>query len=259
MSRSKIEFDTGGYIRLVTWTPWNMGETLDEENLVVLEDFDLIPVNAARASFLKESEELTEKDKKLLSYLARNNETSPFRHASLGFEIKAPLMVARQWWKYVVGSNHTDPMSSEGFDWAWNESSRRYLTEAIEFFRPKVWRKAPENKKQGSEGYFDLESLESRVLFEMLEIICKMGEDYYNRAISMGVAPELARLFLPAYGLLLTWRWTPSLAAVAHFINERTGPTAQEEITQYALAAYDLTKLVYPESIKVLVDDKRRE
>src|SRR5690606_31265588 len=82
--------------------------------------------------------------KRLISFLARENHHSPFRHAFLQMEFYAPLMVARQHWKYVVGSDHT--MDS------WNESSRRYITEEPTFYIPSAeeWRLAPENSKQGS-------------------------------------------------------------------------------------------------------------
>lgn len=99
-----------GYVRLVD----SMGS-------------DLTIVNAARASFAKESHELNEKDERLIKFLAENEHTSPFRHAVLQFEIKAPLMVARQWWKYIIGSSHLEG-SQESLN-AWNESSRRYVTE----------------------------------------------------------------------------------------------------------------------------------
>ena len=67
---------------------------------------DLTIANAARVSYAKESLELSEKDIRLIEFLAREDHTSPFRHAMLQFEVYAPLMVARQWWKYIVGSAH---------------------------------------------------------------------------------------------------------------------------------------------------------
>src|SRR5690554_2247782 len=84
--------------------------------------------NAARVSYDKRTEELTEKDERLIAFLAREGHESPFRHASLQFEVYTPLMIARQWWKYVVGSDHVMD--------AWNESSRRYITENEEFYIP---------------------------------------------------------------------------------------------------------------------------
>ena len=89
---------------------------------------DLSVVNAARTSFAKESEfewvekedsstmykqSLSNKDKKLISYLAKHDHWSPFGHASLQFHIKAPIFVARQLVKHQVGL-------------VWNEVSRRY-------------------------------------------------------------------------------------------------------------------------------------
>src|SRR5690625_6744641 len=104
---------------------------------------DRTVANAARVSFDKRTEGLDEKDERLIAFLAREGHDSPFRHASLQFEVYAPLMIARQWWKYVVGSDHVMD--------AWNESSRRYSTENEEFYvpAPSEWRSYPANVKQG--------------------------------------------------------------------------------------------------------------
>lgn len=58
---------------------------------------DLSVVNAARVSYDKESEEITDRDKKLIKFLIREGHTSPFRHSAITFEAYAPLFVARQW------------------------------------------------------------------------------------------------------------------------------------------------------------------
>ncbi len=92
---------------------------------------DLTAVNAARVSYNKESSEMTDKDQKLIDYLVDHGHTSPFRHAIVQLEVYAPLMVARQWWKHVIGSSHQEG-SQDPFT-AWNESSRRYITEEIQF------------------------------------------------------------------------------------------------------------------------------
>lgn len=99
-----------GYVRLVD----HMGS-------------DLTVANAARVSYAKQSFELSDRDIKLIKFLAREGHTSPFRHAITQFEVYAPLMVARQWWKYVVGSAHYEG-TGDSLE-AWNESSRRYITE----------------------------------------------------------------------------------------------------------------------------------
>ncbi len=164
---------------------------------------DLTIVNAARVSYAKESLELDDRDKKLINFLARENHTSPFRHAMLQFEIYAPLMVARQWWKYIIGSSHQEGIGDSLN--AWNESSRRYITEETRFYIPNKdeWRSKPENSKQGSGTPIEWELGEkyTKLLMESVEI----GENNYNQAMKDGICAEQARLFLPAYGMYVRW------------------------------------------------------
>ena len=54
---------------------------------------DLSVVNSARVSFGKRTEELRPRDKRLINYLWEHNHSSPFRHASVQFHIKAPIFV----------------------------------------------------------------------------------------------------------------------------------------------------------------------
>jgi thymidylate synthase (FAD) len=211
---------------------------------------DLTPVNAARVSYDKESSELSDKDERLLKFLAREGHTSPFRHAMLQFEVYAPLMVARQWWKYVVGSDHTME--------AWNESSRRYVTEQPEFYvpYPEEWRMKPENSKQGSGDPLFLYDAKSASLATagLLEHAHKSIQAY-EKALEAGICAEQARLFLPAYGLYVRWYWTASLAGVAHFLNQRVAHDAQKEIQDYAKAVKYLAESKFPVSLKELLND----
>ena len=226
----------------------NKINVLDDKGYVRLVDVmgdDLSVVNAARVSFDKESEALGEWDARLIRFLAREGHGSPFRHAVATFEIYAPLMVARQWWKYVVGSDHT--MDS------WNESSRRYVTEEPTFYVPAAdeWRSAPEHSKQGSGEPF--EEWEGAPLTDVLVEYVKEGLHLYQSALDCGVAPEQARLFLPAYGLYVRWRWTASLQSICHFLNQRLDDDAQHEITEYARAIHELIEPRFPVAVGELV------
>jgi thymidylate synthase (FAD) len=225
----KIDVLDKGYVRLVDV----MGS-------------DLTVVNAARVSFDKESQKLSDKDKRLINYLAQHGHTSPFRHASLQFEVYAPLMVARQWWKYVVGSDHTMD--------AWNESSRRYITEDAAFYVPNEdeWRKAPDNSKQGSGD--NIVGVTGQFLTKELLRHIEHSENLYEEAMKLGVAAEQARLFLPAYGMYVRWYWTASLQGVAHLINQRVAKDAQKEFQEYARAVLDLSKEDFPQSIAALTN-----
>lgn len=201
---------------------------------------DLSIVNAARVSYAKESLEFDTTDQRLLNFLMREGHDSPLRHAALTFEVYAPLMVARQWWKYAVGSTHIDDQNG------WNESSRRYITEDEEFYVPDIseWRSRPENSKQGSG-----ENLPPYVGMQWsidLDMHIAQGMKLYHRALEEGVAPEQARLFLPAYGMYVRWRWTVSLAGALHFLEQRLEHDAQFEIQQYASAVSDIVREEYP-------------
>jgi thymidylate synthase (FAD) len=205
---------------------------------------DLSVANSARVSYDKESTELSEKDARLIRFLAREGHTSPFRHATLQFEMYAPLMVARQHWKYVVGSDHTMD--------AWNESSRRYITEEPAFYIPKSdeWRSAPENSKQGSGDIveFDVGDRHTKALMNYV----RLGEDLYEQALQLGICAEQARLFLPAYGMYVRYYWTASLQSVAHFLQQRLAHDSQVEIQEYAKAVKVLAEPHFPVSIAEL-------
>jgi thymidylate synthase (FAD) len=207
---------------------------------------DLSVVNAARVSYDKESTEFSERDSKLINFLIREGHTSPFRHAALTFEVYAPLFVARQWWKYAVSSTHVDDQNG------WNESSRRYITEHEEFYvpLPNAWRSKPENSKQGSGEPVD-ENV-GQMHFERLLNTIEAGTRMYHDAMNDGVAPELARLFLPAYGMYVRWRWTVSLQGVLTFLDQRLEHDAQWEIQEYAKAVKNLAEQAFPETLKLV-------
>lgn len=207
---------------------------------------DLTVANAARVSYAKESKKLTDRDVKLIKFLAREGHTSPFRHAMAQFEVYAPLMVARQWWKYVVGSDHTMD--------AWNESSRRYITEEPEFYLPRIdeWRSAPANSKQGS-GDLTAEEVAGTAHWN-LDAHIKNSISLYEKALEEGICAEQARLFLPAYGMYVRWYWTSSLQAVAHFLAQRLEHDAQKEIQEYAKAILTLIEKRFPVAIKELLN-----
>lgn len=222
-----------GYVRLVD----HMGS-------------DLTVVNAARVSYAKESKELSDKDIKLINFLAREGHTSPFRHAILQFEIYAPLMVARQWWKYVVGSSHMEG-TGDSLE-AWNESSRRYITEEPSFYIPSAqeWRKKPKHSKQGSGETVEWE-LGNKQTKELMEYI-ELGLEKYQQALDAGICAEQARLFLPAYGMYVRWYWTASLQSVCHFLNQRLEHDAQREIQLYAKAILELSQPLFPHAMNEL-------
>jgi thymidylate synthase (FAD) len=82
------------------------------------------------------------------------------------------------------------------------------------------------------------------------------GTEWYHEAMDDGIAPELARLFLPAYGMYVRWRWTTSLQGVMTFLNQRLEHDAQFEIQEYAKAVRDLSEQVFPQTLKALSNEQ---
>ncbi len=215
-----------------------MIEVLDKGyvKLINVAGTELMISNAARASYMKASVEFGPADKKLINFLVREDHTSPFRHVFLTFEVKAPIMVARQWWKYVVGSDHTMD--------AWNEASRRYVTMEPEFYVPTEWREKPENSKQGSGENVSFE--QAQFWIEDLVFHIERSIELYDSAILSGIAPEMARLFLPAYAMYTNWWWSASLQSVMHMLDQRLEHDAQLEFQEYAWAIKQLTEPNFP-------------
>ncbi len=65
-----------------------LGDSIGEIELVDSMGSDLSVVNSARISYGGESEEMTTQDEKLVNYLAKNNHSSPFRHAFISTLMK---------------------------------------------------------------------------------------------------------------------------------------------------------------------------
>jgi thymidylate synthase (FAD) len=207
-----------GYVRLVTYTPWNMVELeqaiLDgdlERARELLTEHDLSAVNAARASFAKESDKLTNKDTNLIDFLADAEpvpHTSPFRHNHVTLEINCPLIVARQWWRHAVGASTTEDGTP------WSELSRRYVRGGIQVHVPYAFRSKPSNAKQGSGPPLD-DTTQKNAEYEYVNA-CDTAIAAYDSLISLGVAPEQARMVLPQ-GVYTSFRWSPSVQALTNF------------------------------------------
>jgi thymidylate synthase (FAD) len=192
---------------------------------------DLTVVNSARVSFAKNVAEFTDKDEKLISFLAKHNHWSPFSHCSLQYRIKAPIFVARQLVKHQVGLS-------------WNEVSRRYVDEEPEFYVPSMWRERAENKKQGSAN--------TEVGYDITNLI-EMCKKTYNDMLENNIAPELARMILPQ-NMMTEWYWSGSLYAFARVCSLRLKEDTQSETRVIAQEIFKHMKEQFPISTKYLVE-----
>jgi thymidylate synthase (FAD) len=198
---------------------------------------DLTVVNAARVSFSKESNELTEGDKKLIVYLAKHNHVSPFFHPQIRLRIKMPIFVAREWYRHTIG-------------FARNEVSRRYVDSVPECYVPELdsIRERDSNKKQGSKSTPVDHSLYAKVCMEELT---NSSINTYNALLEAKVAPEVARMILPQ-SMHTEFIETASLYAYARLCKLRLSPDAQHEIRLYAEALSNLLEKEFPVSWSAL-------
>lgn len=216
---------------------------------------DLSVVNAARVSFAKVSSEFSEKDGKLISYLARHGHWTPFAHTAISVRIKAPIFVARQLVKHQVGLT-------------WNEVSRRYVEDEPSFYFPETWRGRPEGSvKQGSsESVVDLSwwgvTGEEEVgnsgwecsLKEHLDEVIYLSDRLYKSLLSAGVAPEQARMVLPQ-NTMTEWIWTGNVMSFARVCKQRLDPHAQKETRDVAVQLQDILQEHFPVSFKALMEN----
>lgn len=192
-------------------------------------------VEAARQSYASPSKGY-EADMKLLAYLYKNNHSSPFEQCNITFEIKIPIFVMRQ-----VTRHRTFRL---------NEMSARYTLMPDEMFMPKLWRRPDPNNKQSSVvNSADPDSWHSANT-EIAETSFKTSYGAYKNLLERGVAREQARIVLPV-AMFTQFYLNIDLRNLLHFLELRLGKGAQQEITEVALAMYNVAKVFFPETVKL--------
>ena len=201
---------------------------------------DMAVVNAARVSFMGESKGDVA-DRKLLRYLIRNRHTSPFEQVVFKFRVRAPLVT---WWQWV---RHRT--------WSFNFQSGRYTEfEENDFYMPREWRRQSASNKQASDGL--LPESDARELRYMLDIHRARGYQLYEEALKLGVSREMARLFLPAFGVYYTAVATIDAHNLLGFLRLRDHEHAQHEIRVYAQAIREIMRDVMPWTMEAIDEDQ---
>lgn len=207
----------------------------------LLETFgnDLTVVNAARVSLGKQVDEFTERDAKLVKYLADHDHISPFFHPQARFRLKMPIWMAREWFRHTVG-------------FARNEVSRRYVDSPPTFHLPAEFRTRAPSKKQGSN---DDVHPDNDFLRSYYSRQCELANESYKSLLESGVCPEQARMLLPQC-MMTEFIETGSLAAYARLVNLRSSPDAQKEIHDVADQISASLEKAFPVSWKTLINGK---
>lgn len=202
---------------------------------------DKMIVNAARVSFGKDNNSpLNDKDAKLIRYLLRNRHSSPFEHVGCTWKFTVPLFVRSQHHRHRT--------------WAYNEISRRYTSEKMEYYVPETFRTQHKSNRQAS----NMDQINPSIFgngLSWLVASLRVQEivDYsmliYDRMLKAGVAREQARMILPQ-NLYTEYYGTVSLHNALHFLSLRDDPHAQWEIRRVAEGMKEQMRKLFPVTMK---------
>lgn len=191
---------------------------------------DLMPCSAARVSFGNEDKtgKDIEKDIKLMRYLAEHQHMSPFEHQSATFLVEVPLFIRSQIMRHRTFS--------------YNEISRRYTDENLEFWVPDSFRKQSASNRQAST---DEKPFEHDACVSSYKLCCDYLLEAYEDLIASGVCREQARAVLPQ-SLLTKFYMTGNLRNWAHFVSLRKDAHAQKEVQVVANRIDEALRNLWP-------------
>jgi thymidylate synthase (FAD) len=182
---------------------------------------DLSVVNGARVSFARHKTEMDDSDAGLIRFLMRDRHGTPFEHNAFRFHVRAPIFVAREWFRHRVGS--------------FNEFSMRYARATDDFYVPAAEDVRTQVGKPGAYSFDPVPEDVAETTREELQRVYETAYSTYERLVELGVARELARAALPV-GAYTEFYWTVNARALMNFLSLRNAETAQREIRRYAEA-----------------------
>lgn len=221
------------------------GDGIGKVELVDHIGSDLTIINSARVSFGVHKTELDDKDRKLIRYLIKHKHTSTLEHCFVTFRVKVPLFIRSQHHRHRT--------------WSYNEISRRYTDENLEFYEPMTFRTQHEKNRQASNEENQIDP----VVYEVGEVKASRAiRDHHLAAVFLyeemmrkGVCREQARGILPQ-NLYTEYYASANLNNVLKFIELRSHDGAQWEIQKVAEAMLKTLEELYPETIKAYYEVK---
>lgn len=204
--------------------------------LAILGD-DKAIVNAARISYDKQDhadDSLNTKDKNLIFYLLKHGHTSPFEQVVFTFLVKAPIFVARQWFRHRTHRI--------------NEMSGRYTEFDAEFYIPEdahINEQSSSNKQGRGAALPEAEAAEIRAALTAGH--SSAYETYKTFIDKHGLTRELARTIL-GVGFFTKFQVQIDLNNLFKFFKLRGDGHAQHEIRVYAEAMASIVKDLCPVS-----------
>jgi thymidylate synthase (FAD) len=182
---------------------------------------DLSVVNGARVSFARHKTEMDDSDAGLIRFLMRERHGTPFEHNAFRFHIRAPIFVAREWFRHRFSS--------------FNEFSMRYAKATDDFYVPEAEDVRTQVGKPGAYSFEPVSDEVAETTRDELRQVYETAYRTYERLVELGVARELARAVLPV-GAYTEFYWTVNARALMNFLSLRNSENAQREIRRYAEA-----------------------
>lgn len=211
------------------------GDGIGKVELVDHVGSDLTIVNSARVSFGVHKTELDDKDKKLVRYLIKHKHTSTLEHCFVTFRVKVPLFIRSQHHRHRT--------------WSYNEISRRYTAEKLEFYQPNKFRTQHKSNRQASNENDLVDPLiDTTPASQLMKNWHTNSVEFYNKLMESGVCREQARGVLPQ-NLYTEYYASANLNNILKFIDLRSHEGAQWEIVQVAKAMRDILLQLYPETL----------
>jgi thymidylate synthase (FAD) len=182
---------------------------------------DLSVVNGARVSFARHKTEMDDSDAGLIRFLMRERHGTPFEHNAFRFHIRAPIFVAREWFRHRFSS--------------FNEFSMRYAKATDDFYVPEAEDVRTQVGKPGAYSFEPVSDAVAGTTRDEFRQVYETAYATYERLVELGVARELARAVLPV-GAYTEFYWTVNARALMNFLSLRNSENAQREIRRYAEA-----------------------
>lgn len=191
---------------------------------------DSAVVQAARVSY---GEGLKDKvtDSKLIHYLYKHKHTSPFEMVKFKFHVKAPIFVARQWFRHRMGN--------------YNEISGRYSKLDFDVYKPEKFSSQSKINKQLSADDDLSDNNTIKGFIKSNDISNKHLYYNYTKLIENGVSREVARINLPL-SLFTEFYFCIDLHNLMNFLKLRNSKNAQLEIKEYAKIIQNLITPLCP-------------
>jgi thymidylate synthase (FAD) len=174
----------------------------------------------------------------LVRFLLRHKHTTPFEGSVLKFEVRAPIMVIREWFRHRTFS--------------YNEESGRYKQLDPLYYTPDADRVAYQ-AKSNHQGSGEVHPDAAKFVVQWKEEQSEFEEGYNELIQTHNVARELARLNMPV-SHYSTFVVTGNLLNWFRFLQLRMEATAQYEIRVYAEALHTIAKQYFPHCFEAFED-----